>query len=572
MIINLHTRHELKSIIALITLCLFMFLPGISNLPVIDRDEARFAQASVQMAETGNLMDIKFQDQSRYQKPSGIYWLQTVSIKLLSNKSERKIWVQRIPSIIGGIIAVLATYWSTTNLVNNKAGFIAASMLALSCLMVFESHVAKTDAILVGLSALSFGAIISLRNYGRNLSCWILWLSLGLSILIKGPIVIIITSLTLISLAIWEKENKWMKRIIKPIPIISFVLIWVPWAIFMWLNTDGEFYTASLNNDFGAKLFKSQESHSGPIGYYFLSIWLTLWPTCLVILPTIGFAIKVVNDKKIFEEQISQSVRFCIAAIMPYWFLIEIIPTKLMHYALPVFPAICSLSAIALTHPLMKTNFLKLRNANIIIFLLISFTLTLLISAIQLNYIAKDTKHVFFIISIGFSIICLLSFSAISMWKVKFNFGLISACIATILLSFVTYKATLPRLPMFQVSEQIMAEFKKNEILLPRYGGPPVLSPHFKEPSLVYNLGQEINISGDIDIEKINNTPKQQVFILDYKNNSSIKLEKNIIAKAKKDSFCTKSIPVIKGYNYSKGKSVDIRILYNSKCNKNSLN
>ena len=115
-----------------------MFLPGISNLPVIDRDEARFAQASVQMAETGDLMDIKFQDQSRYQKPSGIYWLQTVSIKLLSNKSERKIWVQRIPSIIGGIIAVLATYWSTTNLVNNKAGFIAASMLALSCLMVFE--------------------------------------------------------------------------------------------------------------------------------------------------------------------------------------------------------------------------------------------------------------------------------------------------------------------------------------------------------------------------------------------------------------------------------------------------
>ena len=60
MIINLHTRHELKSIIALITLCLFMFLPGISNLPVIDRDEARFAQASVQMAETGDLMDIKF--------------------------------------------------------------------------------------------------------------------------------------------------------------------------------------------------------------------------------------------------------------------------------------------------------------------------------------------------------------------------------------------------------------------------------------------------------------------------------------------------------------------------------
>ncbi len=211
MIITLQKKYQLKSIIALIILCLFMFLPGISSLPVIDRDEARFAQASVQMAETGDLMDIKFQNQTRYKKPSGIYWLQTISIKLLTSGSERKIWVQRVPSVIGGIIAVLATYWSTTTLLNSKAGFIAAVMLALSCLMVFESHVAKTDAVLVGLSAISFGSLISLRQNGTNLSCWALWLSLGLSILIKGPIVIIIASLTIISLTIWEKDNKWIR-------------------------------------------------------------------------------------------------------------------------------------------------------------------------------------------------------------------------------------------------------------------------------------------------------------------------------------------------------------------------
>ena len=549
-----------------------MFLPGIASLPVIDRDEARFAQASVQMAETGDLMDIKFQDQTRYKKPSGIYWLQTISIKLLTNGSERKIWVQRVPSVIGGIIAVLATYWSTTTLLNSKAGFIAASMLALSCLMVFESHIAKTDAFLVGLSALSFGSLISLRQNETNLSCWVLWVSLGLSILIKGPILIIITSLTIISLTIWENNNKWIRGIIKPFPITVFVLIWVPWAILMWLNTDGEFYTASLNNDFGAKLFKSQESHSGPIGYYFLSIWLTLWPTCLVILPAIGFAIKVLNNKSVFEAQISESVRFCIAAIMPYWFLIEVIPTKLMHYTLPLFPAICSLSAIAITHPLMKTGFLKLQKINIIIFLLIGFTITLFITAAQLIYIAQDKKYVFFIITICVSIICLITYSAVSMWKVRFSSSLITASIASILLSFITYKATLPSLSILRVSDQITSKFEKNKILLPRHGGPPVISPHFKEPSLVYNLGQEIDISGKIDIEKINNFPKQQVFILDYKNNSSLKLETIIIAKAKKDNFCTKLIPVGMGYNYSKGRPVDIKILYNSECNKNNLN
>jgi hypothetical protein len=257
---------------------------------------------------------------------------------------------------------------------------------------------------------------------------------------------------------------------------------------------------------------------------------------------------------------------------MPYWFLIEVIPTKLMHYALPVFPAICSLSAIAITHPLMKTGFLKLRKINIIIFLLIGFTITLVITAAQLIYIAQDKKYVFFIITICVSIIYLITYSAVSMWKVRFSSSLITASIASILLSIITYKATLPSLSILRVSDQIAIKFEKNKILLPRHGGPPVISPHFKEPSLVYNLGQEINISGKIDIEKINNTPKQQVFILDYKNNSSLKLETTIIAKAKKDNFCTKLIPVGMGYNYSKGRPVDIKILYNSECNKNNLN
>ena len=74
------------------------------------------------------------------------------------------------------------------------------------------------------------------------------------------------------------------------------------------------------------------------------------------------------------------------------------------------------------------------------------------------------------------------------MWKVRFSSSLITASIASILLSFLTYKATLPSLSILRVSDQIANKFEKNKILLPRHGGPPVISPHFKEPSLVYNF------------------------------------------------------------------------------------
>src|SRR6202048_4588892 len=55
--------------IAFLLLCgLLLFLPGFFNIPPIDRDEARFAQAPKQMVETGDFVDMRFQDDVRYKK------------------------------------------------------------------------------------------------------------------------------------------------------------------------------------------------------------------------------------------------------------------------------------------------------------------------------------------------------------------------------------------------------------------------------------------------------------------------------------------------------------------------
>jgi 4-amino-4-deoxy-L-arabinose transferase-like glycosyltransferase len=58
-------------------LSLAFFVPGQFTLQPMDRDEPRFAQASKQMLETGDFVDIRFQDEARHKKPVGIYWLQS---------------------------------------------------------------------------------------------------------------------------------------------------------------------------------------------------------------------------------------------------------------------------------------------------------------------------------------------------------------------------------------------------------------------------------------------------------------------------------------------------------------
>src|ERR1700685_2315315 len=90
---------------------LFAALPGALALPPLDRDEARFAQASAQMLESGDFVSIHFQDAPRFKKPVGIYWLQAAAVQALSHVEDRQIWAWRIPSLLGAMLAAAACAW-----------------------------------------------------------------------------------------------------------------------------------------------------------------------------------------------------------------------------------------------------------------------------------------------------------------------------------------------------------------------------------------------------------------------------------------------------------------------------
>src|SRR6516164_8115591 len=85
-------------------LCLLLYTPGIAAVPPLDRDEARFAQATRQMLETGDFLRIRFQDEARNRKPAGIYWLQAASVAALSKADSTAIWPYRLVSLLGATI------------------------------------------------------------------------------------------------------------------------------------------------------------------------------------------------------------------------------------------------------------------------------------------------------------------------------------------------------------------------------------------------------------------------------------------------------------------------------------
>ena len=137
--------------------------PGFFQIPPVDRDEAYFAQATKQMIETGDYVDIRYQDDVRYRKPVGIYWLQAAVVNTASAlglpNADTTIWLYRVPSLIGAIGAVLATYWCALAFVSRRGAVLAALMMAASTMLGVEARLAKTDAVLLFTVVLAMGVL-----------------------------------------------------------------------------------------------------------------------------------------------------------------------------------------------------------------------------------------------------------------------------------------------------------------------------------------------------------------------------------------------------------------------------
>ncbi len=342
-----------RAVAVLLVVSLLAFLPGIFSIPPLDRDEARFAQATKQMLETGDYIDIRFQDEVRYKKPVGIYWMQAAVVKTANalglQHALTSIWLYRVPSLVGAIGAVLLTYWTALAFVSRRAALLAGLMLASCVLLGIERLMAKTDAMLLMTVVAAMGAL------ARTYSCegseerrkhqthgWaiaaVFWTALAAGVLLKGPLIIMVVGLAALTLGIVDRSARWLRQLKPVVGIVWFAILVLPWFVAIFARTRGEFFAESMGEDLFSKIFAAQETHGAPPGYYFVLFWLTFWPGAMLA----GLA-----APQVWETRHQRGTRFLLAWLVPSWLLLEAVVTKLPHYVLPLYPAIAILTAQA---------------------------------------------------------------------------------------------------------------------------------------------------------------------------------------------------------------------------------
>jgi 4-amino-4-deoxy-L-arabinose transferase-like glycosyltransferase len=433
------------------------------------------------MLETGDFIRLRFQDEARNKKPIGIYWLQAATVAAFSSPESNAIWPYRLPSALAATAAVLLTFGFGARLFGSRpAGFIAAALTASALGVVVEAHLAKTDAALFAAIVAGQGALglvyIGART-GRRAG-WplplLFWLAESVAILLKGPPGPVLALLTAGCLSIADRDIHWVKRLRPLAGVLIMAAMVAPWLVAVQSATAGHFISDSLAHDLLPKLVGAQESHGAPPGYYLAVVIASFWPGSLFIIPGLIWG---------WRQRRAAAHRFLLAWLGPAWIFFELVPTKLPHYVLPLYPALALLAGGALAEGFAKhlagpARFVA--SAFAVLWGAVTIALGAALLILPLWFGGTVLPAVIVAVPVMLGVACLLLFRDPQPMRAA---GLVAFSSAAFVLPAAL--AVAPELDYLWPSRSAAAALARH----PPSPGEAVLSVGYSEPSLVFMLG-----------------------------------------------------------------------------------
>ena len=323
---------------AVVTLLLCL---GNQTLPLIDRDEPRFAEASREMLQNGDWIVPRFNNAPRYDKPPLIYWMHVGCYRLLGDNA----FAARLPAALcTAATAVLLALWGS-RFGGVSIGFQAALIYTLCVQSFVHGRAAVADPPLILFSVLA--AWIGwewLRQPAKRSLAVAFWVSLALGFLAKGPIAWI--PLGMVGWAFWK--NRREQATPSPVSWIFGALLMLAlvalWGLPALMHTKGEFASVGLGEHVINRSLVSMEGHGAKNFFGYLA---TLPFYLLTVFPSFApWSFWLPAALRTLWKKPTPDTSYLFSGVLLTFTIFTLSRTKLPHYTLPAFPYLALLLAV----------------------------------------------------------------------------------------------------------------------------------------------------------------------------------------------------------------------------------
>ena len=339
-------------------------MAGTWTMPLIDRDEPRFAEATREMMQRGDYVVPFFNNRYRFDKPPLTYWFQAASFRLFGDND----LAARLPSAIAASLTALLLFGWGKRIRNAQVGWWAAIIFTL-CLQTFlhaKAAVADMWLVLFVTAAHRAGYELirdRLQSAGASdtkplapdeqremlggtaRSWWLFYLSLAFAFLAKGPIGW--TPLLTVAATKWFlRDVKLRHRFLPVTGLLLMLAIVALWGLPALLRTNGEFFRIGIGKHVVDRSVVAMEGHGGnsiaayavTLPFYFVLIFMTFLPWSLK-LPWLA--------RRLWRKRDAVDNYLILGAAIIF-IVFTLVKTKLPHYTLPAYPLLALLLARAL--------------------------------------------------------------------------------------------------------------------------------------------------------------------------------------------------------------------------------
>lgn len=351
-------------------------------MPLVDRDEPRFAEASREMIERGNYIIPYFNNQLRLDKPPLTYWAQIASYHVFGEND----FAARFPSAIAAALTAVLIFGWGRRVGGEKVAWWAAIIFTLSLQTFVHAKAAVADMWLVlfvtsatwagyelfqrpTLSAqrptLSSENLNQTSNTKHPTLLWWLtfYVSLALGFLAKGPIAWT-PLLAVLGLIIYTRDWQSLRRFKFAVGVTLMLAVVALWGIPALIQTHGEFFRVGIGRHVVSRSFMTLEGHGASsfgmyallLPFYFVTVFISFFPWSIK-LPWLfrklwrGRTTGIIHLRQDYGGHADPGYNgnlidtYLLTGIAIVFIIFTVVSTKLPHYTLPAFPLLALLLA-----------------------------------------------------------------------------------------------------------------------------------------------------------------------------------------------------------------------------------